>query len=72
MVFCSTLSEFENFRLCEKKNVVFNYFSLKHDIKVTRSHQNLLPTQSVIVAHTVENQDPLYYNWPVHFIKNAL
>jgi hypothetical protein len=29
-------------------------FSLEHDIKVTKSHQNLLPTQSVIVAHTVE------------------
>jgi hypothetical protein len=28
-------------------------FSLEHDIKVTKSHQNLLPTQSVIVAHTV-------------------
>jgi hypothetical protein len=27
-------------------------FSLEHDIKVTKSHQNLLPTQSVIVAHT--------------------
>jgi hypothetical protein len=30
-------------------------FSLQHDIKVTKSHQNLLPTQSVIVVHTVEN-----------------
>jgi hypothetical protein len=29
-------------------------FSLEHDIKVTKSHQNLLPTQSVIVAHTVD------------------
>jgi hypothetical protein len=29
-------------------------FSLEHDIKVTKYHQNLLPTQSVIVAHTVE------------------
>jgi hypothetical protein len=28
-------------------------FSLEHDIKVTKSHQNLLPTQSVIVIHTV-------------------
>jgi hypothetical protein len=28
--------------------------SLEHDIKVTKSHQNLLPTQSVIVVHTVE------------------
>jgi hypothetical protein len=28
-------------------------FSLEHEIKVTKSHQNLLPTQSVIVAHTV-------------------
>jgi hypothetical protein len=24
-------------------------------VKVTKSHQNLLPTQSVIVVHTVEN-----------------
>jgi hypothetical protein len=29
-------------------------FSLEHNIKVTKNHQNLLPTQSVIVAHTVE------------------
>jgi hypothetical protein len=29
-------------------------FSLEHDIKVTKNHQNLLPTQSVLVAHTVE------------------
>jgi hypothetical protein len=28
--------------------------SLEHDIEVTKSHQNLLPTQSVIVVHTVE------------------
>jgi hypothetical protein len=28
-------------------------FSLEHDIKVTKSHQNLLPTQSVIVDHMV-------------------
>jgi hypothetical protein len=28
--------------------------SLEHDIKVTKNHQNLLPTQSVLVAHTVE------------------
>jgi hypothetical protein len=28
-------------------------FSLEHGIKVTKSHQNVLPTQSVIVAHTV-------------------
>jgi hypothetical protein len=27
--------------------------SLEHDIKVTKSHQNLLPTQIVILAHTV-------------------
>jgi hypothetical protein len=30
-------------------------FSLEHDIKVTKNHQNLLPTQSVLLAHTVEN-----------------
>jgi hypothetical protein len=30
-------------------------FSLEHDIKVTKNHQNLLPTQSVLVAHTVLN-----------------
>jgi hypothetical protein len=30
-------------------------FSLEHDIKVTKNHQNLLPTQSVLVAHTVFN-----------------
>jgi hypothetical protein len=29
-------------------------FSLEHDIKVTKNHQNLLPTQSVLVAHTVQ------------------
>jgi hypothetical protein len=28
-------------------------FSLEYDIKVTKNHQNLLPTQSVLVAHTV-------------------
>jgi hypothetical protein len=28
-------------------------FSLEHDIKVTKNHQNLLSTQSVLVAHTV-------------------
>jgi hypothetical protein len=28
-------------------------FSLEHDIKVTKNNQNLLPTQSVLVAHTV-------------------
>jgi hypothetical protein len=28
-------------------------FSLEHDIKVTKNHQNLLPTQSVLVAHPV-------------------
>jgi hypothetical protein len=28
-------------------------FALEHDIKVTKNHQNLLPTQSVLVAHTV-------------------
>jgi hypothetical protein len=28
-------------------------FSLEHDIKVTKNHQNLLPTQSVLVAYTV-------------------
>jgi hypothetical protein len=27
-------------------------FSLEHIIKVIKSHQNLLPTQSVIVVHT--------------------
>jgi hypothetical protein len=27
--------------------------SLEHDIKVTKNHQNLLPTQSVLLAHTV-------------------
>jgi hypothetical protein len=31
-------------------------FSLEHDIKVTKNHQNLLPTQSVLVAHTVVNK----------------
>jgi hypothetical protein len=31
------------------------FFSLEHDIKVTKNHQNLLPTQSVFVAHTVEH-----------------
>jgi hypothetical protein len=29
-------------------------FSLEHDIKATKNHQNLLPTQSVLVAHTVK------------------
>jgi hypothetical protein len=29
-------------------------FSLEHDIKVTKNHLNLLPTQSVLVAYTVE------------------
>jgi hypothetical protein len=29
-------------------------FSLEHDIKITKSHQNLLPTQTVLVAHTVQ------------------
>jgi hypothetical protein len=33
-------------------------FSLEHDIKVTKNHQNLLPTQSVLVAHTVFAQKP--------------
>jgi hypothetical protein len=28
-------------------------FALEHDIKVTKNHQNLLPTQSVLVAHMV-------------------
>jgi hypothetical protein len=28
-------------------------FSLEYDIKVTKSYQNLLPTQTVIVAHMV-------------------
>jgi hypothetical protein len=32
-------------------------FSLEHDIKVTKSHQNLLPTQSVIVVHSVYSND---------------
>jgi hypothetical protein len=31
-------------------------FSLEHDIKVTKNHQNFLPTQSVLVAHTVEQR----------------
>jgi hypothetical protein len=30
------------------------FYFPRHCIKVTKSHQNLLPTQSVIVAHTVE------------------
>jgi hypothetical protein len=30
-------------------------FRLEHDIKVTKNHQNLLPTQSVLVAHTVKH-----------------
>jgi hypothetical protein len=34
-------------------------FSLEHDIKVTKNHQNLLPTQSVLVAHTVEGKEKL-------------
>jgi hypothetical protein len=29
-------------------------FSLEHDIKVIKNHQNLLPTQSVLVAHIVQ------------------
>jgi hypothetical protein len=29
-------------------------FSLEHEIKVTKNHQNLLPTQSVLIGHTVE------------------
>jgi hypothetical protein len=37
-------------------------FSLEHDIKVTKNHQNLLPTQSVLVAHTVET--PNEYSIP--------
>jgi hypothetical protein len=32
-------------------------FSLEYDIKVTKSHQKLLPTQSVIVAHTIVRGD---------------
>jgi hypothetical protein len=28
-------------------------FSLEHDIRDTKNHQNLSPTQSVLVAHTV-------------------
>jgi hypothetical protein len=28
-------------------------FSLEHDIKVTKNHKNLLPTQTVIVTHRV-------------------
>jgi hypothetical protein len=28
-------------------------FWLEHDIKITKSNQNLLPTQTVLVAHTV-------------------
>jgi hypothetical protein len=34
-------------------------FSLEHDIKITKSHQNLLPTQTVLVAHTVVYRFPL-------------
>jgi hypothetical protein len=26
---------------------------LEHDIKITKSYQNLLPTQTVLVAHTI-------------------
>jgi hypothetical protein len=35
-------------------------FSLEHDIKVTKSHQNLLPTQLVIVVHTVELETQMH------------
>jgi hypothetical protein len=34
-------------------------FSLEHDIKVTKNQQNLLPTQLVLVAHTVVRCDQL-------------
>jgi hypothetical protein len=39
-------------------------FSLDHDIKVTKSHQNLLPTQSVIVVHTVFVSHTLLSHYP--------
>jgi hypothetical protein len=32
-------------------------FSFEHDIKVTKSHQNLLPTQTVIVDHNHKVED---------------
>jgi hypothetical protein len=35
-------------------------FSLEYDIKVTKNHQNLLPTQSVLVAHTVFENHLVY------------
>jgi hypothetical protein len=38
-------------------------FSLEHDIKVTKNHQNLLPTQSVLVAHTVVYLTNSCVNW---------
>jgi hypothetical protein len=43
-------------------------FSLEHDIKVTKNHQNLLPTQSVLVAHTVLPKHYLF-NVPLFFCK---
>jgi hypothetical protein len=36
-------------------------FSLEHDIKATKNHQNLLPTQSVLVAHTVLKHELLFF-----------
>jgi hypothetical protein len=42
-------------------------FSLEHDIKVTKSHQNLLPTQSVIVVHTVQYVPGLSLQEEKHF-----
>jgi hypothetical protein len=42
-------------------------FSLEHDIKVTKNHQNLLPTQSVLVAHTVHT-----YGENAHFSLGAM
>jgi hypothetical protein len=41
-------------------------FSLEHDIKVTKNHQNLLPTQSVLVAHTVVYYTPSHQGGWVH------
>jgi hypothetical protein len=51
-------------------------FSLEHDIKVTKSHQNLLPTQSVIVVHTVLlRMIPKYVcksMWKSNFMENSI
>jgi hypothetical protein len=47
-------------------------FSLEHDIKVTKNHQNLLPTQSVLVAHTVDIwPDQLKMQPKIHFTKHT-